>query len=137
MAMVDTQTKAIMALINRLSTAHGETYFALKEGAEAGIATLERELEEARLEITALTLVNKMRPAPQADMVPAEELAEARAEVERLKVDAERYAVLKTSHGREHDPDVAVFHLEDDCIIGGEELDWELDRFMAARKEGT
>jgi hypothetical protein len=67
------------------------------------IATLTRELAEARLEITALTLVNKMRPAPQADMVPAEELAEARAEVERLKVDAERYRWLKECTNEQFD----------------------------------
>ena len=44
------RTDAIMHLVNRMVDATGEKFFALREGAENGIAALERELIGARRE---------------------------------------------------------------------------------------
>ena len=110
------------------------------------IATLESQLAEARVELGEL--VKQRRQWLDTDlharaMVEQErELAEARAEVERLRVDAERYRWLRdcTFDKGSNEIDERLYVACDDDLyrgkwaLHGRDLDAAID---AAQKEGT
>lgn len=86
------------------------------------ITALESELARVTLENEALKLLLKMRPTPQADMVPAEELERAKAEKDALREDAERLRDLLTN-----------IRCDIQCDHWHKDIDAAID---AARKEG-